>query len=115
MSAAKSKAGTTLRIQRKTFKLIKHFMYYDWQQYKKTKKRNAFTNTMVMDIKLCKSQLFKIIQSGGFLANMIGKYSKDTLMKFVFFWLKILSHNQQLGPHHPLKEKFVEVVQEQKM
>ena len=29
MSAAKSKAGTTLRIQRKTFKLIKHFMYYD--------------------------------------------------------------------------------------
>ena len=48
-------------------------MYYDWQQYKKTKKRNAFTKTMAMDIKLCKSQLFKIIQSGGFLANMIGK------------------------------------------
>ena len=48
-------------------------MYYDWQQYKKTKKRNAFTNTMAMDIKLCKSQLFKIIQLGGFLANMIGK------------------------------------------
>ena len=34
---------------------------------------------MSTEIKLCKAQLFKIIQSEGFIGNMIGKLAKKTL------------------------------------
>ena len=33
----------------------------------KTKLRNAFNNSISTDLKLCKAQISKIIQSGGFL------------------------------------------------
>ena len=36
------------------------------------KKRNAFTKNMLMDIKLNKHQLSKIIQSDGFISKTLG-------------------------------------------
>ena len=38
----------------------------------KTKVRNAFNN-MSTDLKLSKAQIFKIIQSGGFLGSLLSK------------------------------------------
>ena len=35
-----------------------------------TKLRNAIENNMAADIKLSKAQIFRIIQSGGFLGNL---------------------------------------------
>ena len=39
----------------------------------KTKLRNAFNNNMSTDLKLSKAQIFKIIQSGGFLGSLLSK------------------------------------------
>ena len=39
----------------------------------KTKLRNAFENNMPTDVKLSKSQISKIIQSGGFLGSLLSK------------------------------------------
>ena len=41
----------------------------------KTKLRNAFNNNMSTDLKLSKAQIFKIIQSGGFLGSLLSKLS----------------------------------------
>ena len=46
----------------------------------KTKLRNAFKNNMSTDVKLSKSQLSKIIQSGGFLGSLLSKIA-GPLMK----------------------------------
>ena len=46
----------------------------------KTKLRNAFENNMSTDIKLSKTQISKIIQSGGFLGSLLSKIS-GPLMK----------------------------------
>ena len=46
----------------------------------KTKLRNAFNNNVSTDLKLSKTQIFKIIQSGGFLGSLLSKLS-DPLMK----------------------------------
>ena len=42
--------------------------------------RKAFANHSSIDIKLSKTQLSKMIQSGGFLGNLLGKLA-DPLMK----------------------------------
>ena len=42
--------------------------------------RKAFANHLSIDIKLSKTQLSKMIQSGGFLENLLGKLA-DPLMK----------------------------------
>ena len=47
----------------------------------KTKLRNAFNN-MSTDLKLSKAQIFKIIQSGGFLGSLLSKLA-GPLMKVV--------------------------------
>ena len=39
----------------------------------KTKLRNAFNNNMSTDLKLSKVQIYKIIQSGGFLISLLSK------------------------------------------
>ena len=39
----------------------------------KTKLINAFNNNMSTDLKLSKTQIFKIIQSGGFLGSLLSK------------------------------------------
>ena len=46
----------------------------------KTKLRNAFNNNMSTNIKLSKSQISKIIQSGGFLVSLLSKLA-GPLMK----------------------------------
>ena len=46
----------------------------------KTRVRNAFENTMSADIKLSKTQISKIIQSGGFLGSLLSKIA-GPLMK----------------------------------
>ena len=47
----------------------------------KAKIRNTLVNIKSTDIKINKAQLSKIIQSGGFLGNMIAKLGKEALMK----------------------------------
>ena len=39
----------------------------------KTKLRNAINNNMSTDLKLSRAQIFKIIQSGGFLGSLLSK------------------------------------------
>ena len=39
----------------------------------KTKLRNAFNNNMSTDVKYSKTQISKIIQSGGFLGSLLSK------------------------------------------
>ena len=45
----------------------------------KTKLRNSFNNNMSTDLKLPKSQIFKIISSGGFLGRLLGLLLKAGL------------------------------------
>ena len=46
----------------------------------KTKLRNAFNNNESTDLELPKAQIFKIIQSGGFLGSLLSKLA-GPLMK----------------------------------
>ena len=46
----------------------------------KTKLINAFNNNMSTDLKLSRTQIFKIIQSGGFLGSLLSKLARP-LMK----------------------------------
>ena len=72
-TAAKNKAGTTLRMSLKMFdgNNLPHELLLTTRQ--KTKLRNAFNNNMSTDIKLSKAQTTKIIQSGGFLGSLLSK------------------------------------------
>ena len=45
----------------------------------KTKVRNAFNNNTSTDLKFSKAQISKIIQSGGFLARLLGPLLKTGL------------------------------------
>ena len=79
-SAAKNNAGTTFRILKKNFqdKELLHELFLTTNP--KTKIRNAFANNMLMDIKLSKAQISKIIQLGGCLTGVIsnlGKFGKS--------------------------------------
>ena len=52
-----------------------------WQKTRqKPKLRNDFNNNMSTDLRLSKAQIFKIIQSGGFLGSLLSK-SAAPLMK----------------------------------
>ena len=55
----------------------------------KTKLRNALYNNMSTDLKLSKAQVFKTIQSEGFLGSLLGKLA-GTLMKVAIFWQKTI-------------------------
>ena len=70
-NAVKNKTGTTLRISLKMFNgnNLPHELLLTRQ---KTKVRNAFNN-MSTDLKLSEAQIFKIIQSGGFLGSLLSK------------------------------------------
>ena len=46
----------------------------------KTRLRNAFNNNMSTDLKLSRAQIFKIIQSDGFLGSLLSKLA-GPLMK----------------------------------
>ena len=72
-NAVKSKTGTALRISFKMFNGndLPHELLLTTRQ--KTKLRNAFNNNMSTDLKLCKAQISKIIQSGGSLGSLLSK------------------------------------------
>ena len=44
---------------------------------------------MSMDVKLSKAQLSKLIQSGGFLGALLGKYC----LKLLFLWVKMFCYH----------------------
>ena len=72
-TAVKNKTGTTLR---KSLKILdgnnlSHELLLTTRQ--KIKLRNAFINNMSTDLKLSKTQISKILQSGGFLGLLLSK------------------------------------------
>ena len=71
--------GTTLRISLKIFngKNLPHELLLTTRR--KTNIRNAFSNNRSTGLKLSKSQINKIIQSGGFLVKLLGPLLKTGL------------------------------------
>ena len=78
-SAVKNKTGATLRMSLKVFNGndLPHELLLTTRQ--KTKLRNSFHNNMSIDLKLSKTQISKIIQSGGFLGRLLGPLLKNGL------------------------------------
>ena len=77
-TAVKNKTGTTL----KNLKMfaendLPHGLLLTTRQ--KSKLRNAFNNNMSTDLKLSKTQISKIIQSGRFLIRLLGTLLKTGL------------------------------------
>ena len=72
-TVVKNKTGTTLRMSLKVLdgNNLPHELLLTARQ--KTKLWNAFENNMATDINLSKAQIFKIIQSGGFLGALLSK------------------------------------------
>ena len=70
-TAVENKTGTTIRMNLKIFAEndLPHELLLITRQ--KTKLRNAFNNNMSTDLKLSKTQISKIIQSGGFLGRLL--------------------------------------------
>ena len=64
-TAVKNKTGTTLRMSLKMFDGNDQSQELLLTTTQKTKLRYAFSNNMPTDIKLSKSQISEIIQSGG--------------------------------------------------
>ena len=79
-TAAKNKTRTTLRISLKMFNRndLPHDLLLTTRQ--KAKLRDALNNNISTDLKLSKAQIFKIIQSGGFLGSLLSKLA-GPLMK----------------------------------
>ena len=72
-TAVKNKIRTTLRMGLEMFDgyNLPHELLLTTRQ--KTKVRNALNNNMSTDLKFSKAQVFKIIQSGGFLGSLLRK------------------------------------------
>ena len=72
-TAAKNRTGVTLRINIKMFNgnNLSHDILLTTRQ--KLKLSNAFENNMSTDIKLSKTQISKIIQSGRFVGSLLSK------------------------------------------
>ena len=72
----KNKTGILLRINNKNFqdKKFSNELFLTTRQTAKT--RNAIAKNMSTDIKLSEAQLRKMIQSGGFLRNMLDNLGK---------------------------------------
>ena len=77
----------------------------------KTKLRNAFNNNMSTDLKLSKTQISKIIQSGGFLGSLLCKLAGPLmkvaipLAKNVLAPLGITAANSAIDARIPKKKK----------
>ena len=78
--AIKSNEGATLRSGISNFNKneLPHELLLTTRQ--NTKLRNAINNNLATDIKLCKAQIKKLIQSGGFLGKLLSKLA-GRLMK----------------------------------
>ena len=72
-TAVRNKTGRTLRIRLKMFNEnnLPHELLLTARQ--KTELRNGFNSNMSTDLKLSKSQISKIIQSGKFLRSLLSK------------------------------------------
>ena len=72
-TAVKNETGATLRMYIKMFNgnNLPHELLLTTRQ--KTKLRNAFENKVSSNIKLSKTQMSKIIQSGGVLGSLLSK------------------------------------------
>ena len=85
-SAANNKIETILKTNRKTEEVefphedeeLPHELFVTTRQ--KTKIRNAIAKNMSTDIKLSKAQLSKMIQSGGFLRNVLSNLDKKKVI-----------------------------------
>ena len=79
-TAVKNKTGTILRMSLKMLDRndLSHELLLTTKQ--KTRPRNALNNNKSTDIKLCKAQISKIIQSRGFLGSLLSKLA-GPLMK----------------------------------
>ena len=77
--AAKYKAGTKLRLNKKNFEdeELPHELFLTTRQT--TKKRNAFANNVLTDIKLSQAQIYKIIQSGRSFGSWLSNSWKKVL------------------------------------
>ena len=86
-TVVKDKTGTTLRMSLKIFNgnNLPHELLLTIRQ--KTKQRNAFNNNMPTDLKFSRVQIFKIIQSGGFLGSLLRKLA-GSLMKVAISFAK---------------------------
>ena len=78
--AVKSNEGVTLRLSIRNFNKDErpHELLLTTRQ--NTKLRNAVNNNSLIDIKLSKAQIKKLIQSGGFLGYLLSKLA-GPLMK----------------------------------
>ena len=79
-TAAKNKIGTTLRMNLKLFDENNLPMNYICRTRQKINLRNVLNNNKSVDIKLSSAQIFKIIQSEGFLGSLLSKLA-GPLMK----------------------------------
>ena len=79
-SAAKNNTGTTLKITKKIFQNEELPQELILTTGKITKIRNTFASNMSTNIKIIKSQLDKIIQSGGFLCSWLNKLGKKKVV-----------------------------------
>ena len=78
-TAVENETGTTQRMSLKMFAEndLPHELLLTTRQ--KTKLRNAFNSNMSTNLKLFKTQISKIIQSGGFLVTLLGPLLKTVL------------------------------------
>ena len=78
-SAAKTKTGTTIRLNKKYFENqeLLHELFLRTRQTSKI--RNAFGNNILRDVKLSKAQISRIIQSGGSFGSWLGNLGKKAL------------------------------------
>ena len=76
------KTGTTVRMSLKMFdgNDLPHELLFTTKR--KTKLRNAFNNNISTDLKFSRTQISKIIQSGGFLGSLLSKLP-GSVMKVV--------------------------------
>ena len=80
-TAVKNKTETAQRMSLKVFvrnDLPHELLLTRWQ---KIKLRNAFNNNMSTDLKLCKAQISKIIQSGGFSGSLLSKFTGPLILR----------------------------------
>ena len=78
-TAVENETGTTQRMSLKMFAEndLPHELLLTTRQ--KTKLRNAFNSNMSTNLKILKTQISKIIQSGGFLVTLLGPLLKTGL------------------------------------
>ena len=89
-SAAKSKTGTILRINKKYFQdeELPHELFLTTRQA--TKIRNVFANHMLKDIKLNKAQISKIIHPGGSFDSLLANLAKKSVTNVAIPLIEIL-------------------------